>query len=676
MPISPNPLARRGVIDGAGRRDRTPIPLASERMRVVIRDNLALVSREQTFRNSEERSIEATLTFPVPIHATLHRLVAKIGERTLTGSAMPRAKARHAYEKAVDDGRTAVLHEELVRGIHMLSIAHIPPGSEVKVTHSWISAMSPRGAGKAVLRVPVNLGDVYGDSPFSDADDLSTSPEVIHEADVEIDARAFTASIRGVPVVDSTIRLRLDAPIGVEVNGFSNTPAHGVSADGRSVQVLVVPDRGGDAAIDAAILVDRSGSMGDAASSKQPGLTKHAAIAAGLVDVARALRPTDRAELWQFDNSCERLSDPEEPLIAAVSRLDEPRGGTEIGAALKSVVAGCEARDIVLITDGLSHALDVQTLVNSGHRFTVVLVGEDSLEANVGRLAALSGGQIVLATGGADATAAVGMALASVRRPKPSFDLQTWPLARAAIHAGGAVIEASWEDRPVAPIEPEFGTAVGALAAAIALPLLREDAAIKVAADHRILCHLTSLVLVDEAGTVQTGLPAQRKIPLMAAPQVSFALGRSKMVRCERDRGTLNSRGGDVRTLTAHEHAGRTASSREGDIRTLSKAARQIEWERDPEALRRGDLNALPAGVARVVASARWRPAIVALAEAIHGEVTAIVIALMALSVSSSSRSAERIARAVLAGADDNMLSRAMAVLGLHHAKAGNTARV
>jgi hypothetical protein len=388
MPISPNPLARRGVIDGAGRRDRTPIPLASERMRVVIRDNLALVSREQTFRNSEERSIEATLTFPVPIHATLHRLVAKIGERTLTGSAMPRAKARHAYEKAVDDGRTAVLHEELVRGIHMLSIAHIPPGSEVKVTHSWISAMSPRGAGKAVLRVPVNLGDVYGDSPFSDADDLSTSPEVIHEADVEIDARAFTASIRGVPVVDSTIRLRLDAPIGVEVNGFSNTPAHGVSADGRSVQVLVVPDRGGDAAIDAAILVDRSGSMGDAASSKQPGLTKHAAIAAGLVDVARALRPTDRAELWQFDNSCERLSDPEEPLIAAVSRLDEPRGGTEIGAALKSVVAGCEARDIVLITDGLSHALDVQTLVNSGHRFTVVLVGEDSLEANVGRLAA------------------------------------------------------------------------------------------------------------------------------------------------------------------------------------------------------------------------------------------------------------------------------------------------
>ena len=35
----------------------------------------------------------------------------------------------------------------------------------------------------------------------------------------------------------------------------------------------------------------------------------------------------------------------------------------------------------------------------SGRRFTVVLVGEDSLEANVGHLAALTGGEIFVAAG-------------------------------------------------------------------------------------------------------------------------------------------------------------------------------------------------------------------------------------------------------------------------------------
>lgn len=129
-----SPLARFNLVDGVAR-DGMPMPLAGERMRIVIRGGLALVSRNQVFRNTEDSSIEATITFPVPIHATLHRLTAKIDDRTLTATAQPRSRARDTYEKAVDDGRTAVLHEELVRGVHMLSIAHIPAGAEVAITH-------------------------------------------------------------------------------------------------------------------------------------------------------------------------------------------------------------------------------------------------------------------------------------------------------------------------------------------------------------------------------------------------------------------------------------------------------------------------------------------------------------------------------------------------------------
>lgn len=152
-----NPLARFNLVDGAACENGLPVPLVGERMRVLIRGGLALVSREQIFRNADAGTIEATVTFPVPIHATLHRLTARIGGRTLTASALRRNVARETYEKAVDDGRTAVLHEELVRGVHMLSIAHIPPGAEVAVS-AWrgqgvaADSRDPRGR---VWRLPV-----------------------------------------------------------------------------------------------------------------------------------------------------------------------------------------------------------------------------------------------------------------------------------------------------------------------------------------------------------------------------------------------------------------------------------------------------------------------------------------------------------------------------------------
>jgi hypothetical protein len=650
----PDPLARFGAA-GAARADRTPLPLAGERMRIVIRGSLALVERAQTFRNGEDISIEATLTFPVPVHATLCRLVAAIGGRTLVASALPRDKARDRYEEAVDDGKTAVLHEELLRGIHMLSIAHIPPGSVVTVAHGWIAALAPRSGGKGMLRIPVTLGDVYGDSPFGDADDLVVSRDVVHEAEIALDAGAAAASIAGVTLIDGRARWRLDAPLDLEIAALTSFPVRGVSADGRDVRVSVFPD-GGDADIDAAILVDRSGSMGAAVSTRaerSPGSprTKHATVAMGLAAAAQALRPADRVELWQFDNTVERVSSPALPLLAAIARLGSPRGGTEIGAALSAVVASSPARDVILITDGLSHALEVQRLANSERRFTVVLVGEDSLEANVGRLAALSGGQILLATGPEDAADAVARAIASTRRSQPSFAGARWPVERAALAAGGAIVEAVWEPRSAPIAEPDFAAAVGALAAAIALPRLPEEEAARVAADHGIVCHLTSLVLVDEAGAAQATLPAQRKVPLMA-------------MRCRAPAGAaaapvqVMARSLERRSAAPLRPVGR------GDARTLGDAARQIDWGANPEALRRGDLTALPAEIAALVIAACEVPAIAALAAA-RGNAIAIVIGLMARSLGASNRAAQRVAKATLAGLDEDALRRAMAALGL-----------
>ena len=87
----------------------------------------------RTFRNNEEESIEATLTFPLPVHAVLYSLEACIAGRTLKAVARAKATARQTYEDAIETGKSTVLHEELLKGaaastICCLSLKYSPKG--------------------------------------------------------------------------------------------------------------------------------------------------------------------------------------------------------------------------------------------------------------------------------------------------------------------------------------------------------------------------------------------------------------------------------------------------------------------------------------------------------------------------------------------------------------------
>jgi len=671
-------LAQHGFREGVVIDAEMPVPLVGEHMRIKVRNGVALVSREQIFRNAEKGSIEATLTFPVPVHATLHRLAAKIGERTLNAVAKRCDEAREDYEEAIDQGKTTVLHEEKVRGVHILSVAHIPPGAEIAVTHAWVAPLMPRGDSRWLLRVPVTVGDIYGSSPFGDADDLVTSNAVVHEADVEVDAGSAVATIRGSAGAGRT-RVKLDGPVDIEITGLDHTAARGIAADGRGVELSVTRDPGGDAAIDAAIVVDRSGSMGDAASELQDGRpSKHKTVIAGLLEVSRTLRPTDRTQLWQFDDKVELVGKPGAPLAKAIARLGAPRGGTDIGHALSTVIAASTVADIVLITDGLSYALDVQALANSGRRFTVVLVGADALDANVGHLAALTGGQIVLATGSADAAAAVSAAIASTRHTKLARQPGKWPLESASVSANGAIVEAKWRTAASVPAgERDFAIAVGAMAAAVALPQLVEHDAARVAEEHGIVCHLTSLVLVDEVGAQQEDLPGQRKVALMA-PAVRTANGYYRLAQRGK-RGwqpqALQSWPNSWKTLwqtidslTPHHTPGVAASiqsyaERGGRaVRTLAEAAARINWSNDPEALRLGNLEGLSIDVAVFLVTISERADVLALATPKRKPI-AIAIGLAAQSIAKTNRTAARVARAILGKLDKEAVRRVLDAL-------------
>jgi hypothetical protein len=239
-----------------------PIPLTATCFSVRILGTLALVTAERRFRNVEKTSIEAIMTFPVPVHAALVGLTAQIGGRRLVAQTQRKAQARERYEAAIDGGQTAVLHEEALRGIHMISVGHVPPGQTVAVQGLWVMPLAARGDGW-VLSIPTTVGDIYGRSPLPDSDDLTHAP-VLQEAELEVSCDSGHAALLQGRLMQGRARVRLDAPIEILVTDAAVRPLHGVAADGRAVTLIVEPALGGEHDLDIVLLQDTSGSMEEA----------------------------------------------------------------------------------------------------------------------------------------------------------------------------------------------------------------------------------------------------------------------------------------------------------------------------------------------------------------------------------------------------------------------------
>lgn len=195
--------------------DRRPIPLLDTRFAVQIDAGLADVETTRVFRNAEDKSIEATITFPGPVHAILFGLSARIGDRHLVARARRREAAREDYEAAVESGHTAVLHEEVLKDVHTLSITHVPPGAEIAVETRWAMPLSVV-AGKGILRIPLTAGDIYGRSPLSEADDLvAGGPQLTGRLSVKVEGQKVW--LHGRPVDGSEITVPLNRPIDLSV---------------------------------------------------------------------------------------------------------------------------------------------------------------------------------------------------------------------------------------------------------------------------------------------------------------------------------------------------------------------------------------------------------------------------------------------------------------------------
>jgi hypothetical protein len=561
--------------------------------------------------------------------------------------------------------------------VHVLSLAHIPPGAEVTVASDWAMPLAAAEDGAATLRIPTTVGAVYGRSPLADSDDLVTATGVTHEATLEVTCAEGVVTLANTPaLMDGRTRLRLDRPIDLRVTGWVPRVLHGRSATGRAVSLRFVSAPQGELPLDAVVLVDRSGSMASPAGLGAAE-SKHAAVVAGLRAAAEGVRVGDKISLWQFDEMAEAVQPRRGGgFLAAVQALGEPRGGTETGGAIARVLAATACRDVVLVTDGQSWALDVQAIARSGRRFTVVLIGEDALAANVGHLAALSGGQVFVAQG-ADTGEAVRQALAALRRPHMvAAPLEELP-DEAEMLIGGMRVVAGFGGDAMAPTggDDPLPRAVAAVAASLVLPRLPEAIAGALAEAEGLCGHLTSLVLVDEAGAVQEGIPAQRKVALMAPASAAFVGGMGRALMAAPPMPTMHELAGSPAKASDWGAAApppmrRTAPAGGGFPSgsappSLAFAHGRIDWANDAEALLRGDHKRLPLGMLIALREVAALPQLSRLAGALGVSPLLAAIALLAQADAAGDRSAERFARQVLAAGHEQLIGEAMAAASL-----------
>jgi hypothetical protein len=284
-------------------------------------------------------------------------------------------------------------------------------------------------------------------------------------------------------------------------------------------------------------------------------------------------------------------------------------------------------------------------------------------------------------------------ALVAARMPQRQPEtIQGKPRSIEAYRRGAHVV-ATWGAKGEG--HPSLGARqIGATAAMLALPLMSEAAAAKLAEAEGIVSDLTSLVLVDEAGERHEGLPATRRVGL-AAPMVGAAASRrigslrglnaSRAMRaclapdrslfeeearrkCEEassSRMYLGGTGGPVRPTGAPESPTSESPSRLIPTVDLRRLVGRVDWDADPDALRHGDLTGLPPDVSAAVAVAAQLAAIVGLAHKLAVDSTIAVIGLMARAARNRSRSAGRLADALLKGLPAKDIEGAAVAVGL-----------
>jgi hypothetical protein len=484
------------------------IPLKNTIFKIDVKNGLAIIKTIRIFSNNSKSSIEALITFPIPFDATLTGLTAEIDGRRLVAVSKSKDDARGDYEDAVDQGKMAILHEEPLRGIHMLSIGQLGSNKTVVLETEMVMNLVDH-SGIPFLRIPLTVGEIYGFSPLLPSDSILTSADMKLSGQIFVTESSGRAKFISGATVESGMSVPMNKSIEVLFPDQILGEVTGFDAWGRKVSINLKQSRGSDKNLDVAILLDRSGSTNEAVG--QAGKTIRVAIEEAVRSAIRHLSDNDNLSIWEFDDEARLVK---AGFIREIKngylRFSEISGGTQIGNSIASVIKNRPSAVIVL-TDGQSYANEVQEASKFGYPISAVLVGPGSLDAMIGHLSAQTGGQVYAAAGDEvlpPLVRALGNLRNGVVKLSGSVDSQK-PQSLATIR-GCTEIKITWSDQ----IQNGICDAVGRYAMALSMPLFNDNEASELAELHGLVTHLTSLIIIDHEGSKSNSIPQSIKIAL------------------------------------------------------------------------------------------------------------------------------------------------------------------
>ena len=488
----------------------TPLPLKESHFTIDVLNGLATVKTTRTFVNEASGSIEALLTFPVPFDAILTGLTAKIDGRRLHAVAKNKQDARVTYEDAIDQGKMAILHEEPLRGIHMLSIGQLGAGKTVLIETEMVMALEDY-SGTPFIRIPLTVGEIYGNSPLLPSDSLLTQPGLKMVGRLSVTSTSGRAEFVSGEQVEIGMKISMTQSIELLFPEQKFGFVSGFDAWGREVSINLKQSALSAKKLDVAIILDRSGSTSENVGTR--GKTIRSAIEDGVRHAVRNFHGKDRIAIWEFDDDARLVAEGSAAELREQGlRFTPASGGTAIGQSIDTVIRHRPSA-VVVLTDGQTYASEAQLASSLGYPISVVLVGAGSLDAMIGHLAASTGGQVFAATGD-DVETALERALVGVRKGavKLNGKREGRKPNNLSTMRSGTEIGIVWGSKEA------MGEcdAVGRYAMALAMPLFDERVAGLLAELHGLVTHLTSLVLVDEVGEKSQGLPQTVKVALPA----------------------------------------------------------------------------------------------------------------------------------------------------------------
>lgn len=370
--------------------EAAPVPLTSVKVEGNIAGRGAKVKIFQTFKNGEDKPVEAVYKFPLPEGSAVCAFKAIIGEKIIEGDIEERDKAFELYDKALSEGYGAILLDEERPNIFTLSVENLNQGATATIEIEYVTLLATAGS-EVRFFLPTTISPRYIPNGTPDNNGIPVDDQInpVYDSDVPY-GLSLVLTVHGkdgIASIDSpSHRVSTDLgsdPVRIEFSsesvkmdrdfilniknkkGFENRGYIYKGNKGTFIQVDFCPGTEEFAAIapdpayvmrkEVIFVLDCSGSMsGNSISEAKKALEIF----------LKGFEEGMRFNIYRFGSSFEKLFDESAPyteetldmMLKRLGNIDADLGGTEVLAPLKyiydSKVPAGYTREVILITDG------------------------------------------------------------------------------------------------------------------------------------------------------------------------------------------------------------------------------------------------------------------------------------------------------------------------------------